>query len=122
MAQSNAGLMVEWGMPRQGREHKALEEFMSHVQWWTEVKAKGEIADFRIYGPVTGDIEDRAGWVILEGTTEQIEKFRNSEAFRTRINRVFLVGNNVRINVLEMGDAMMTRMQRYGAALKETKL
>jgi hypothetical protein len=119
MANSNAALMIEWGMPRQGRERKALEEFFAHVQWWTEIKAKGEIADFHVYGDISGDIEQRAGFVVLEGTHDQIEKFRNSEAFRTRLNRVFLVGDNVKLTLLETGDDMSTRLQRYAAALKE---
>jgi hypothetical protein len=116
---SNAALMIEWGMPRQGRERKALEEFFAHMQWWAEIKSKGEIADFRIYGDISGNIEQRAGFVVFEGTSQQIEKLRTSEAFRTRLNRVFLVGENLKLTLLEMGDDMSTRMQRYAAALKE---
>ena len=105
-------------MPKDGRETRALEEFMTHVAWWTELKQKGKVADFRTYGPVTGSFE-RAGFVILEGTDAQIEQLRTSDDFRTRLNHVTLVGNNIDVTLLETGDAMMTRMQRYGKALKD---
>ncbi len=118
MANTTSALMVEWGMPKDGRETKALEEFMTHVAWWTQLKTSGKIADFRTYGPVTGDFK-RVGFVILEGTDKQIEELRTSEEFRMNLNRVYLVGNDITITVLETGDAMATRMQRYGKAVKE---
>jgi hypothetical protein len=118
MSNSTSALMVEWGMPKDGRETKALEEFMNHVSWWTQLKTTGKIADFRTYGPVTGGFE-RAGFVILEGTDKQIEELRSSEEFRTNLNRVTLIGNNIGVTLLETGDAMATRMQRYGKAVKE---
>jgi hypothetical protein len=118
MANPTSALMVEWGMPKDGRETKALEEFMTHVAWWNQLKASGKIADFRAYGPLTGEF-NRAGFVVLEGTEKQISELHNSEEFRTNLNRVFLVGNNITVTLLETGDAMTTRMQRYGKALKE---
>ena len=118
MANPTSALMIEWGMPKDGRETKALEEFMTHVAWWTQLKTSGKISDFRTYGPVTGDFE-RAGFVILEGSEKQIDELRHSEEFRVNLNRVFLVGNNLTVTLLETGDAMTTRLQRYGKAIKE---
>jgi hypothetical protein len=115
---TTSALMIEWGMPKDGRETKALEEFMTHVAWWNELKTKGKVADFRTYGPVTGNFE-RAGFVILEGTEAQIDQLRTSEDFRTRLNHVMLVGNHINVTLCETGDAMMSRMQRYGKSLKD---
>ena len=115
---TNSALLIEWGTPIHGRETKALEEFTAHVQWWTELKGSGRIADFRIYGPLTGNVEDRAGFVILEGTSQQINELRASEEFRTNFDHVVLVGNNIRATLCETGDAMTTRMQRYGKSVK----
>ncbi len=116
---TNSALLIEWGMPKDGRETKALEEFMTHVAWWTELKTSGRIADFRTYGPLTGDFNGRAGFVILEGTQKQIAELHMSEEFRSRLNRVMLVGENIHATLLETGDAMMPRMQRYGRTLKD---
>jgi hypothetical protein len=115
---ATSALMVEWGMPIEGRETKALEEFAVHVGWWSELVAKGRVEAFRTYGDNTGDLNRRAGFVILEGTDKQIDELRHSEDFRMKLNHVILVGHNIRLTLLETGDAMMTRMQRYGKALK----
>jgi hypothetical protein len=115
----NSALMVEWGMPIEGRETKALEEFMTHVQWWSQLKQSGKIADFRTYGPLTGHLNERSGFVILEGTEQQIHDLHMSEDFRVRLNHVIMIGHNIQVSVLETGEAMTTRMQRYGKSLKE---
>lgn len=115
---TNSALLIEWGTPITGRETKALEEFMTHMAWWNEIKGSGRIAEFRVYGPLTGNIEDRAGFVILEGTSQQINELRASEDFRTRLDHVVLIGNNIRATICETGDAMTTRMQRYGKVVK----
>jgi len=116
---NDSALMIEWGMPIEGRETKALEEFMNHVQWWTQLKSSGKISDFRIYGPLVGNIEQRAGFIIIEGTDKQIHDLHTSEEFRSNLNKVIIVGHNINVTLLETGDAMTTRMQRYGKNLKE---
>lgn len=118
MANPTCALMVEWGMPKDGREMKALEEFMTHMAWWTQLKTTGKISDFRTYGPVTGDFR-RSGFVIIEGTEKQIDDLRHGEEFRANLNRVTLIGSHISITLLETGDAMTTRMQRYGKAVKD---
>ena len=52
---ANCALMIEWGMPIEGRETMALEMFMASVQWWTELRDKKKIEGFRTYGPLTGN-------------------------------------------------------------------
>jgi len=116
---TNCALLVEWGMPVHGRETKALEEFMNHTTWWNELKSSGKIAEFRAYGDVTGALSHRSGFVILEGTEEQIRTLHASDDFRTHLNRGALTVENVHVTLLETGDAMTTRLQRYGKNLKE---
>jgi hypothetical protein len=118
MANPTCALMVEWGMPKDGRETKALEEFMNHMNWWNQLKTSGKISEIRTYGPVTGDFT-RVGFVLLEGTEKQVDELRHSDDFRDHLNRVFLVCNNITVTVVETGDAMTNRMQRYGKAVKE---
>lgn len=114
-----SALIVEWGMPTTGRESKALEEFFSHMQWWTELKAKGTIAEFRVYGASNGDLAVSAGFVILEGSADQITKFQNSDEFRRSISRVSLIAQHVNVRILDTNDGMVKRMQTYGAAIKD---
>ncbi len=115
----DTALMVEWGMPTPGRETKALEEFFSHVQWWSELKAKGRIGEFRVYGTNTGPIGSSAGFVVFEGSDKQIGEFLASDDFRRSVSRVSLISSSLSVRTLDTGDTMMKRMQIYGTALKE---
>lgn len=116
---TDSAFIIEWGMPTPGRETKALEEFFSHVQWWTELKAKGTINEFRLYGTNSGQLGVGAGFVIVEGSRDQIDKFLASDDFRRSISRVSLITQSLHVRQLDTGDAMMKRMQVYGAAVKE---
>jgi hypothetical protein len=118
----DAALMVEWGSPTPGREGKALEEFFSHVQWWTELKAKGTIGDFRIYGTNSGAIGSHAGFIVVEGSVKQIADFAASDEFRRSLSRVSLITPHLQVRTLDAGDAMMKRMQIYGNAVKDMKV
>jgi hypothetical protein len=119
---NEAAVMVEWGMPTPGRETRALEEFFSHVQWWSELKTRGTIGDFRIYGTNTGDVGATAGFVIVEGTTAQIAAFVASDDFRRSLSRVSLITPRVTVRTLDTAEAMTKRMQIYGTAIKEMKI
>jgi hypothetical protein len=112
--------MLEWGSLIDGREMKALEEFMNNVAWWGELKKAGKISDFKIYVPNTGAFGDRAGFAILEGAEKQIVELQTSEDFRVRIARASMFVRNLRVNMFDTGDAIQTRMQRTGKAIKET--
>ena len=116
---SNCALMLEWGSLVDGRETKALEEFMSNVAWWGEQKKAGKIGDFKIYLPTTGAFGDRAGFVIFEGSDKQIAELHTSEEFRVRLARASLLVRNIRLNVCDAGDAIQARMQRTGRAIKD---
>jgi hypothetical protein len=118
----DAALMVEWGTPTPGREGRALEEFFSHAQWWTELKAKGTIGDFRMYGTNTGDMSSSAGFVLVEGSVKQIAEFVASDELRRSLSRVSLVTPHLQVRTLDTGDAMMKRMQIYGNAVKDMKV
>ena len=68
---------------------------------------------------MTGNLAERAGFAIIEGTEKQIHDFHTSEEFRVRLNRASIGVHNVRLTLCETGDAMTQRTQRYGRALKD---
>ena len=119
---ANAAIVIEWGMPRQGREHKALEVFFAAMQKWEDWKAAGRIAGFQTFGTLTGDYDHRSGFLLAQGTQQQIEDLQRSEDYRQEILKVVNIGTNVNIVVCETGDAMMSRMQRYGSSIKSMGL
>jgi hypothetical protein len=117
----DAALMVEWGMPLAGREGRALEEFFAHVQWWGELQASGKIREFRVYNARGGDISRGAGFVLVEGTSKQIEAFSSSDEFRKSICKVSLITSYLNVRHFDVGDNVTKQMQIYGSALKELK-
>jgi hypothetical protein len=116
---ANCAVMLEWGSLVDGRESKALEEFMTSVAWWGELQKSGKISEFEIFAPSTGAISDRIGFAILKGSEQQIAALHASEEFKTRLARASLLVRNIRVNVLDTGDAIQGRMQRSGKAIKE---
>jgi hypothetical protein len=111
-------IVLEWGMPIEGRELKALETFASNVAYWTELQSSGKIERFNSYGGLTGNMTERAGFVILEGTNEQIDNLGIDETWRSNLTGILTIGQNVQVNILETGDEMQNRMQRYAKSVK----
>jgi hypothetical protein len=115
---ANAALLIEWGMPRDGREMKAMEVFFSAMQKWDTWKGAGRISGFEVFGTLTGDYDTRSGFLIASGTTAQIAALQHSEDYRQEILKVVNIGRNVTVTACETGEAMTTRMQRYAGSLK----
>ena len=114
----NGAIVIEWGMPRQGREQKALEVFFSSMQKWEEWKSAGRIASFQPFGTLTGDYDKRSGFVLVQGSSQQIEALQQAEDYRQVVLAVVNIATHVNVTVCETGDAMASRMQRYGSSVK----
>lgn len=116
---STAALMMEWGMPIEGREGKSVEVFMASIGWLTELKASDKIEDFRTYGAITGNHTERTGFVLIEGSATQIAELQESETWRRHVVRCVTVCKNLRVNSLEAGEAVTQRMHRFNAVTKD---
>jgi hypothetical protein len=116
----NAALLVEWGMPMPGRELMALEAFATHVGWWEELKTRGRVHGYHVYGLTTGQFGARSGFVVIDGTTEQIDALHHSEDFRANLDVVLTCVNDVAVGIAETGAGMTQRMERYGKTVKRT--
>jgi hypothetical protein len=112
-------VMIEWGMPIQGRELKALEVFASSVAYWTKLQEDSKIENFGTFGNLTGNMSARAGFAILNGTDEQIDTLIDGEEWRSFLTDILVIGNNVQVNLLETGEKMQTRMERYAKSVKK---
>lgn len=116
------GIYISWGTPIAGRERLALEEFASYTQWVATLKNQGQIARFEHYMPTYGKFQKVAGFSIVEGSEQQINAIADSDDFRTRVQRVVTVANNVTVEKLDVGDDVGKRMKQYGSALQQLKL
>ena len=112
-----SAMLLEWAMPIEGREMKAIEEFAGGVGWFMKQKEMGKLEDVRAFGFLEGNMEERSGMLLVEGSEDQIAMLMASEEYRERIARVMTIVKGVHISRLETGDRMVKRMQRYGKAL-----
>jgi len=111
--------LVEWGIPIEGRELKAIEVFMSSVAWFEKIKSDGKIEQYGMYGALTGNQQRRSGFTLVEGSEKQLQDLMESEDWRELMVRVACVCHDVDVALFETGGTMATRMQRYGKVVKE---
>src|SRR5438045_2213563 len=70
MAQS--AIVFSWGSAVSGREAMGLGVFSSALQYFGDLKQKGQIEDLRVYLTDSGDVGVNAGHLIVEGSSAQI--------------------------------------------------
>ena len=72
------GLVLEWGASHPGHE-MGMGVFNSAIQYYTARKEEGAIADLRIYLHAAGGLDDRAGTLVVQGSSEQINNLLADE-------------------------------------------
>jgi hypothetical protein len=66
-----------------------------------------------------GSLIQRTGFVLIEGTPDQISGLTTSDDFHTRINRVTAVSQQVVIDYVDSGERVNKRMELYAQTLKQ---
>lgn len=112
-------IMVRWGLPPAGREHRALEVLRGLTEWLAKVEREGRIASFHRLAYETGPLHERAGFVLVSGTRDQIVRFMFSDDYKEELKRVALVTTNLSVDVLEAGGAVKERLEGWDAAVQE---
>ena len=118
---SDNAVMVRWGLPPPGREHRALEVLRGMTDYFVSVQAAGRITGFQQFGYNTGPLHERAGFVIVEGSREQMQAFLYSDDFREEVRRMALVTTNLSVDVLDFGAAVKPRLDAWDASVQELK-
>jgi len=114
-------IMVRWGLPPPGRENRALEVLRALTEWLTSKQGEQRISGFMQYGFNTGPLHERSGFVIVEGTTEQMQAFLYSQDFREEVRRIALVTTNLSVDTLELGAAVKRRLDAWDASVQELR-
>jgi hypothetical protein len=114
-------IMIRWGLPPPGRENRALEVLRGVTEWLTSVQKEKRVSGFMQYGFNTGPLHERAGFVIVEGSTEQMQAFLYSQDFREEVRRIALVTTNLSVDTLELGAAVQRRLDAWDASVQELR-
>jgi hypothetical protein len=118
---SDDAIMIRWGLPPPGREHRALEVLRAMTDWLIGAQTAARITGFQQFGFNTGPLHERAGFVIIEGNREQMQAFLWSDDFREEVRRIALVTTNLSVDALELGAAVKRRLDAWDAAVQEMR-
>ena len=89
-----AALFIGWGPGVPGREQKALQVFNEGVAYWQRLQQQGEIDSFEVV-MLEQHGGDLAGFALLHGDREKLERVRYSEEFLRLNARAGLVVENL---------------------------
>jgi hypothetical protein len=93
---AEAALCIVWGAPIPGREKQALNVFNETLPYWAGLQLEGEIErfDVTLLAPSGGQV---AGFLVVRGTTEQVDSLRRSKEYQQQVARVQLVASHLRV-------------------------
>lgn len=69
-------LMISWGNTVRGREQKGLATFGKAVGYFADLAKEGRIHGHREYFCLTGNSGQRAGFMIVDGELEELQKIQ----------------------------------------------
>jgi hypothetical protein len=92
---AEAGLWVVWGVPARGREREALQLLKDTMRQYLEgLRRDGRIERFDV-AILKPQITDLGGFILIQGTRQQIEQLRGDDEFQIWANRVQMVADKM---------------------------
>ncbi|MFL6088385.1 MAG: hypothetical protein ACJ74F_35520 [Mycobacterium sp.] len=118
---AEAGFWIAWGLPTQGRERQALDLLNETRGYLDRLKQDRLIErfDIAILKPQTTEL---GGFILIQGTREQIDALRHDDDFQVWVNRVQLVADRVGLVDAWVGDGLTEAIDLYEQALRKAGL
>ncbi len=118
---AEAGFWVAWGLPTHGRERQALDLLNETGATSTRLAQGGRIErfDIAILKPQTTEL---GGFILIQGTQEQIDSLRRDDDFQVWVNRVQLVADRVGMVDAWVGEGLTEATNLYEQALRKAGL
>ncbi len=69
-------LLISWGQPVPGREATSLEAFGKALGYFEGLAKEGRIHGHREYFCLTGNSQTRAGFMVVDGEIEELQKIQ----------------------------------------------
>ena len=114
---AEAGLWVAWGVPTPGRERKALALLIETEQYLSGLQEQKRIERFDRVVLKPQNIE-LGGFVLIQGSKDQIDGLRRDPDFELWLNRVQLVADQVGFVDAWLGDGIAEAVALYEKALE----
>ncbi|HJT37184.1 MAG TPA: hypothetical protein VJ818_02060 [Actinomycetota bacterium] len=100
----NGALIVTWGSNEPGREARGLEVFGKALAHFDELAKKGRIHGHKEYISLTGNVDQLAGVMVVEGAVEELVKIQTEDATRTLLIEAASVTKNFTATLASGGD------------------
>ena len=116
---AEAGVWVVWGIPTRGRERQALDLLRNSLTDYLETLSReGRIERFdaALLRPQSTEL---GGFILIQGTTEQIDALRTDRDFQTWVTQVQLVADKVGIVDAWVNDGLPVAYDLYEDALRK---
>ena len=116
-----AGIWIAWGLPTQGREVRALDLLNEAKGYLEHLADDGQIErfDITILKPQTTEL---GGFLLVQGTQEQIDALRHDDDFGVWVDRLQLVAGRVGMVDAWVGDGIAKAIDLYQQALQKAGL
>jgi hypothetical protein len=108
----DSGLFIGWGQVARGREGRAVDSFNETVGYLGQLQGDGRIEDFEVclLEPHGGDL---AGFMLLRGSSEQMDAVRHDSEFERLMLRADLIVENLGLISAFVGDGVARQMALY---------
>jgi hypothetical protein len=100
----NGALIITWGGSPAGREAKGLEVFGKAIAHFDELAKSGRVHGHKEYISLTGNIDEVAGTMVVEGPIEDLLKIQTEEKTRVLLTEAALIAGNFTVRVAVGGD------------------
>ena len=109
---ADAGLFIGWGQVVRGREGPAIDGFNEIVEYFGQLQGGERIESFEIcfLDPHGGDL---AGFMLLRGSTEQMDAVRSDDEFLRHMTRADLHVENLGMIGASLGEGIARGMAIY---------
>ena len=101
-----------WGEPVRGREKRANNQLRESIRYLKLLQEQGRIERFE-WGGLSPQAEDMWGFVLLRGTSEQIDTLRRTEDYARWVLRVSLVADHLRVFDATVDEEILARNMNF---------
>jgi hypothetical protein len=109
---ANHALFIGWGSVVRGREELSLTVFQETIDFWTRAQQDGRIDGFEpfLLEPHGGGL---AGFMMVYGEREQLDRLRGSEEFERIMLRADSVIDELGVVTAYAGEALGRQMRMF---------
>ncbi|KUH66989.1 hypothetical protein AU184_04055 [Mycolicibacterium novocastrense] len=119
---ADAGIWIAWGIPTRGREVQALELFRESLEGYGAQLLRDEAIERYDVAVLRPQNMELGGFVLIQGSQEQIDALRRTEDFQQFVTQVQLVADSVGMVDAWVNDGLGDAFNLYEKALRKAGL